>query len=193
MKLEGKGSIKLGINGLVHVVTNILFIAEFKNNLLSVGQLQQKGLAVLFKDNVCKVYHQERGVLMTSRMSTNRLFVVIASITTPQCLQVSGTNDYKLWHRRCRHLSFKDLNTLSQRKMVRGLPTFKDPENVCEDCMIGKQHRDSIPKQSTWRASRRLELIHAEICGLINPSSNGSKMYFITFIDNPSRKTDCCF
>lgn len=60
---------------------------------------------------------------------------------------------------------------------------------MCEDCMVGKQHRDPIPKQSTWRASRRLEWIHADICGPINPSSNGSKRYFITFIDDFSRKT----
>ena len=34
-----------------------------------------------------------------------------------------------------------------------------------------------------------LELVHSDICGPINPSSNGGKRYIITFIDDFSRKT----
>ena len=34
-----------------------------------------------------------------------------------------------------------------------------------------------------------LELVHSDICGPINPISNGGKRYFITFIDDFSRKT----
>lgn len=55
--------------------------------------------------------------------------------------------------------------------------------------MIGKQHCESIPKQSFWRALSRLELVHADICGPIKPESNSKKRYFITFIDDYSRKT----
>ncbi|XP_042450656.1 uncharacterized protein LOC122035309 [Zingiber officinale] len=39
----------------------------------------------------------------------------------------------------------------------------------------GKQHRNAIPKKSLWRASQRLQLVHADICGPINPASNGKK------------------
>lgn len=34
-----------------------------------------------------------------------------------------------------------------------------------------------------------MELIHSDICGPITPTSNGGKRYFITFIDDFSRKT----
>lgn len=33
-----------------------------------------------------------------------------------------------------------------------------------------------------------MELVHSDICGPINPISNGGKRYFITFIDEFSRK-----
>lgn len=56
-------------------------------------------------------------------------------------------------------------------------------QNVC------KQHRESIPKRSLWRASQRLELVHADICGPIKPASNSNKRYLISFIDDFSRKT----
>ncbi|MCI24971.1 ubiquitin carboxyl-terminal hydrolase, partial [Trifolium medium] len=57
--------------------------------------------------------------------------------------------------------------------MVKGLPTLKESEEKCTDCFIGKQHRDNIPKQANWRASKKLELVHYDICGPITPQSNG--------------------
>ena len=71
---------------------------------------------------------------------------------------------------------------------MRGLPSFSEGEIKCSDCLKGKQHRDVIPKKSTWRASSKLELVHADICGPISPVSEGSKRYFICFIDDYSRK-----
>lgn len=55
--------------------------------------------------------------------------------------------------------------------------------------MIGKQHRDSIPHKSNWRATEKLQLVHADIYGPISPSSNNKKRYIICFIDDFTRKT----
>jgi transposase InsO family protein len=46
-----------------------------------------------------------------------------------------------------------------------------------------------LPKKSLWRASKKLQLVHADICGPISPQSNSGKRYIITFIDDYSRKT----
>lgn len=81
------------------------------------------------------------------------------------------------------------MRTLTYKKMVDGLPPFKTPTRLCTDCMTGKQHRDFIPKKSLWRASHRLQLIHADICGPIKPESNSNKRYLLSFIDDFSRKT----
>ncbi|MCI02443.1 retrovirus-related pol polyprotein from transposon tnt 1-94, partial [Trifolium medium] len=87
------------------------------------------------------------------------------------------------------HLSFKGLDALVKREMVKGLPKMKDNHELCSDCVTSKQHRDSIPKNTTWRATAKLELIHSDICGPINPTSNGGCRYFITFTDDFTRKT----
>lgn len=74
--------------------------------------------------------------------------------------------------------------------MVIGIPQIKktdEPEKYV-DCLVGKQHRESVPKKSLWRASRRLQLIHSDLCGPISPASNSDKKYFLTFIDDHSRK-----
>ena len=53
---------------------------------------------------------------------------------------------------------------------------------------MGKQHRESFPRHSQWRASHRLQLVHADICGPVTPESNNGKKYLITFIDDCTRK-----
>jgi transposase InsO family protein len=72
---------------------------------------------------------------------------------------------------------------------VRDLPKIIDSKHVCEDCLVGKQHRDSIPKSSIWKSTKRLELVHSDICGPITPASNSDNKYIMTFIDDFSRKT----
>lgn len=47
MVVEGKGSLYLKINGLNQVIMSVYYVPGMKNNLLSVGQLQQKGLESL--------------------------------------------------------------------------------------------------------------------------------------------------
>jgi hypothetical protein len=78
---------------------------------------------------------------------------------------------------------------LAKKEMVKGLPVIQETEETCEECIIGKQHRDSIPKIANWRATEKLQLVHSDICGPINPTSNGGSRYFITFTDDFSRKT----
>lgn len=73
--------------------------------------------------------------------------------------------------------------------MVAGLPNFNPPTEICEDCIIEKQARDSFPTEKSRRGKRRLELVHSYLCGPINLKSNGGKCYIITFIDDFSRKT----
>jgi transposase InsO family protein len=72
--------------------------------------------------------------------------------------------------------------------MVHGIPQFKIPSTVCATYMVGKQHRDPIPKHNNWRATEKLQLIHADLCGPISPISNSKKRYIICFIDDFTRK-----
>ena len=65
---------------------------------------------------------------------------------------------------------------------------FSTSSVTCTDCINGKQHHDPIPNKSTWRSTQKLELIHADICGLITPISNINKRYILLFIDDYIRK-----
>ncbi|KAK2452968.1 putative mitochondrial protein [Trifolium repens] len=189
MSVMGKGSVKLHINNIVYVISDVYYVPGLKTNLLSIGQLQQKQVTVIFKNDVCKVFHDEKGLLFTTLMSKNRMYVVSAPMITPMCLKTTKQEATLLWHNRYAHLSYRGLSTLSKKQMVKGLPELAETEENCVNCLTGKQSRDSIPKQAKWRASTKLELVHSDICGPINPQSNGGNRYFITFTDDYSRKT----
>jgi hypothetical protein len=189
MAVKGKGNLKLNIEGIVQVITDVYFLPGLKNNLLSIGQLQKKDITIIFKNDQCKVYHASRGLIITSQKSANRMYVINATVISPMCLQTTKESEAKLWHNRYAHLSFKGLSTLVKKEMVKGLPVLQESNETCSDCVIGKQHRDPIPKIANWRASEKLELVHSDICGPINPTSNGGNRYFITFTDDFSRKT----
>lgn len=130
---------------------------------------------------------------MHTSMSGNRMFYLSASMTASNslCLQteVNCERESNLWHRRFGHLNYQGLRTLAYKNLVDGVPVIKVPEKLCEVCLVGKQYRASFPKQSSWRASKKLQLVHSDLCGPIRPVSNNDKRYFISFIDDFSRKT----
>lgn len=134
------------------------------------------------------------GLILQSKMTTNKLFKIMATKNdmnwVSKCLQTIATNELQLWHRRYDHLNHNGLKKLQQHNMVRGLPQMKISEEAekCVSYLVGKQHRESIPKKSVWRSSRRLQLIHSDLCGPISPTSISDKKYILTFIDDYSRK-----
>ena len=86
------------------------------------------------------------------------------------------------------HLSYKGLRILKHKNMVEGLPQIVDPSITCEACIKGNQHRTPIPKYSQWRATKKLGLVHADLCGPITLPSSSEKRYVLCFIDDFSRK-----
>lgn len=185
MSVAGKGSVRLVFNGAAFVVGDVYYFSDLRNNLLSIGQLQEKGLAILIRDGACSIYHPQRGLIVYTLMSANRMFIILnkasasmRSLPQPEeCFHTSSSDLTYLWHQRYGHLSHKGLRTLQFRKMVHGLPQFRASRVVCTDCFNGKQHRNAIPKRSLWRASQVLELIHEDICRPISPASNSGKRY----------------
>lgn len=191
MPVKGKGSIRLEVEGVTQVISEVYYVPELKNNLLSIGQLQEKGLAILIQNGECRVYHPRRGLIMHTHMTSNRMFVVLVNVVphaSSACLGVRSDDIGELWHNRYGHLSITGLNLLQRKELVQGLPKFRVSTNICTSCMKGKQHRKIIPKKSKWRATQQLQLIHSDICGPITPKSYGNKRYLLTFIDDFSRK-----
>lgn len=175
MQVEGKGSLRLEINGIIQVISSVYFISGLRNNMLSIGQLQQKGLRITIEDDMCEVWHkQQKRVLMYSKMFTNRMFVIFAKLKKPRGREVNQVlstmeAEEEMWHCRYGNLNRQSLVNLAEKQMVTGLPKLKSGASACDVCMKGKQNREITPKQSLWKASRGLELVHSDIYGPISP------------------------
>jgi hypothetical protein len=95
----------------------------------------------------------------------------------------------KLWHDWFGHLNYLSLQQLCNQHMVIGLPLVSCRDSVCVGCVLDKHHRDSFDKRVSWNASSPLQLVHSDLCGpLSSPSFSGCN-YFLTFIDDFSRRT----
>jgi len=143
MTMVGKGNICVQINGITQVIYDVYFIPDLKNNLLSFGQLQEKGLSILIQHGSFKVFHPEKGLIMHTSMKGNKMFYVTTTIAPkdPMCMQAETASEKEihLWHYRFGHLNYKGLNTLACKKMVIGLPLLKSLKEICTTCLIGKQ------------------------------------------------------
>jgi len=55
-------------------------------------------------------------------------------------------------------------------------------------CCTGKQARNSYNATIPFNATRKLEVIHYDVCGPFEVKSVGGNRYFMTFIDDFTRK-----
>lgn len=102
MDVVAKGSVQFQIGGITQVLSNVFYVPKLKNNLLSKGKLQDKGLAILIQQGMCKIYHSRRGLIMQTNMSKNRMFYLLASMT-PKCslcmqVEIHSRKESYLWH-----------------------------------------------------------------------------------------------
>ncbi|KAK3013886.1 hypothetical protein RJ639_009283 [Escallonia herrerae] len=133
VNVMGKGDVKIrSKNGFVETISNVLYVPDLKSNLLSVGQLQEKGYIITIQQGACEIYDPTRGAIVVVEMSSNRLFPLkIKSVQS--CLMIEVKDSSWLWHFRYGHLSFGGLKTPQQKNMVTGLPQIAIPSQVCEE------------------------------------------------------------
>ena len=72
--------------------------------------------------------------------------------------------------------------------MAHRLPNISSTTSVCEGCFLGKHHREMFDKVKNWSAKEPLQLIHSNICGPLEVPSISHAIYFLSFIDDFSRK-----
>ncbi|MCO5550787.1 hypothetical protein L7F22_004278 [Adiantum nelumboides] len=102
--------------------------------------------------------------------------------------KTQATQDAELWHARFGHVGYGSLMTLRRHNMVHDLSLLEmPPRHVCEGCVLGKMHRFAFSQDGSVRATRKLQLVHSDVCGPMRTPSVGNCLYFVTFIDDFSR------
>jgi hypothetical protein len=186
IKGVGEASYKLD-SGKPLKMTDILYVPGLKKNLLSISSLEEKGFRVAFVDGE---------VLMWPRGKTINEAIVIGVQEgglyklkghSVSALVHNTINPSELWHRRLAHIHYKALPIVS--KMVTGLPKIQDShEGICKGCAQGKNVKNPFPRSDN-KAKGVLDLVHSYVCGPMSASSLSGYVYYVSFIDDYSRKT----
>ncbi|KAK3012522.1 hypothetical protein RJ639_008008 [Escallonia herrerae] len=72
----GKGRVTVQTKGNSHYISNVLLVPNFKTNLLSVSQLQEKGYEISIKDGLCQIQDERLGLIAQVKMTAYRSMMV---------------------------------------------------------------------------------------------------------------------
>ncbi|KAK2991724.1 hypothetical protein RJ640_004252 [Escallonia rubra] len=116
--VKGKGKIFIELkNGGHQFISNVYNVLEMKANILSMGQLLEKGYGIHMKDMSLYLRDDKKWSLIARvPMSSNMMFLMNIHHEVPKCLKACIIdNQLWLWHLRLGHLKFRE----------RGFSTFK--------------------------------------------------------------------
>ncbi|RVW58633.1 Retrovirus-related Pol polyprotein from transposon TNT 1-94 [Vitis vinifera] len=169
-------------NGSVWLLENVRHIPDLRRNLISVGQLDDEGHAILFVGGTWKVTKGARVLARGKKTGT----LYMTSCPRDTIAVADASTDTSLWHRRLGHMSEKGMKILLSKGK---LPELKSIDfDMCESCILGKQKKVSFLKTGRTPKAEKLELVHTDLWGPSPVASLGGSRYYITFIDDSSRK-----
>ena len=76
VEVSGKGTINVITKHGKKSISDVYFVPSLKHNLISVGQLSQKGYRVIFEKNLCTIFDMPPSNLVITRveMTNNRIY-----------------------------------------------------------------------------------------------------------------------
>jgi hypothetical protein len=192
---EGTGEIVIDLVNSKSKITlhNVLYVPRLDANLMSTPKITDKGHEVRMRKDYAIIVSKKGKVLAHSQKVEDTYILKEVreqnfGKTARPASSASAT--LEVWHNRLGHLNKKDLQKLLEDAHIRVKMEQEAPSKVCEACVLGKIKRKPFPKASQSRMPQRLKLIHTDVGGPIHPTSRGGNKYFITFIDDYSRKAE---
>ncbi|KAL4029866.1 hypothetical protein IC575_008094 [Cucumis melo] len=184
--VKGTGSVQIATHdGMVRILTNVRYVPKLKRNLISLGELDRSGCTIKSENGVMKV---TKGSLVKLRGTLRHgLYVLEGTTVSGSAAIASGkiTDVSMLWHKRLAHVSERGLQALSQQGLLGGVKNVELP--FCEHCIMGKSTRVKFGK-GKHTTKGILDYIHSDLWGPTKEVSMGGSRYFISIIDDFSRK-----
>ncbi|KAG7533536.1 Zinc finger CCHC-type superfamily [Arabidopsis thaliana x Arabidopsis arenosa] len=182
-RIRGKGNIERDDQPSL---INVYYVEGLKANLISISQLCDDGLKVIFTRTDCKAVDENGNTVLCGVRSGNNCYMWKASDI---CLSVS-VNDLELWHKRLGHMNVQTLIKIVNAGVGRGVPKLSDKlDAVCSACNKGKQIKVNHKKIPEIGSKKILELIHMDLMGPVQVESINGKKYIFVLVDDFSRYT----
>jgi gag-polypeptide of LTR copia-type/Integrase core domain/GAG-pre-integrase domain len=192
---KGKGTIEMELNvndkQITGTISNVLHVPELRTNLFSIDKALSRNLTIEWAPNKATFLHKKLPIMTASKRGT--MFFINGSVIRPEVnIAIDEKNESKTWHERLGHIGIQNLQHMAKNKIVNGLPEELGNLPFCEDCAMNKLTRVKFP-HSKNHSNYALKIVHSDLCGPMKTQTpNGSK-YFLTFIDDYSRKAHVYF
>ena len=171
-------------NGTRLVLKNVKHIPDIRFNFISVGRLVDEGFCNTFYGDVWKL---TKGAMVVARgKKCETLYLMRANLVKDRINVVEDEDTIELWHQRLSHISEKGLAVLAKKGLLSGVKGTHLKRRA--HCLTGKQNRVSFKNSSSSKKPNVLDLVHSDVCGLMKTRSLGGAFYFVTFMDDHSRK-----
>uniref|UniRef100_A0A2N9GEX0 Integrase catalytic domain-containing protein n=1 Tax=Fagus sylvatica TaxID=28930 RepID=A0A2N9GEX0_FAGSY len=183
----GMGTIKIKMSdGVVRTLEEVRHIPDMRKNLISLGTLDSKGYSYKSENGIMKV-SKGAMVVMTGQKISSNVYKLLGNTILGGVAVVaeSEDDDTLLWHMRLGHISERGMRELHKRNLLTGIKSCK--LDFCKYCIMGKQCRVRF-KTATHKTKGILDYVHSDIWGPVRTPSKGGTQYFMSFIDDYSRK-----
>ena len=172
----------MDIPGLL-VFEDVWYVDGLKANLLSISQICDNGLNVLFTKYGCEILDDGGDCMCVGVRTTDNCYRLTPSISN-KCFSAK-IDQVDLWHQRLGHANHKQLEKISKCDAVVSLPKFEKIDKcICGPCQIGKQIKSKHPSVTSVQTSRPLELLHIDLMGPARVQSLGGKKYILVVVDD---------
>ena len=184
---KGKGDISVTLkNGEILLIQNVLYLPDLKTNILSLEKLDDQGCKTSLSNGFLTVHDRVGRLLTKTKKTSGNMYKMKIDINEECSVIKEEESEAWLWHKRFCHQSFYTLQDMIRGDLVKGLPHFRSPNEVCTHCISSKHSRAPF-SSSSFKALSVLELLHMDICGPISPQKIGGKRYFFLIVDDYSR------
>jgi hypothetical protein len=158
-------------------LNDVTLVDRLRYNLLSVSQLCDADLSVLFRKSDSHVLDSSgKRVCDISRIGNVFQADFSSAQSSLRCLISQSSFELWKWHRRLGHLSFDLLYRLSGLGLLRGLPLLKfESDLVCAPCRHGKMIAASHSSINTMMTEHTGQLLHMDTVGPSRVCSMGGK------------------
>ncbi|XP_024009305.1 uncharacterized protein LOC112084409 [Eutrema salsugineum] len=119
-------------------LANVYLVHGLQANLISISQLCDEGLTVVFTKTDCRAVDGVGKIILQGIRSGNNCYMWNSSCKEEKCF--TARDDLHLWHQRLGHMNVRSLANLVDKEIVRGVPKVKGVDkSVCGPCTQGKQ------------------------------------------------------
>jgi len=189
---DGSKSVIRGIGTIdipgLPVFKDVWYVDGLKANLLSISQICDNGLNVLFTKYECEILDGGGDCMYIGVRTADNYYGITPSISN-KCFSAK-INQVDFWHQWLGHASHKQLEKISKCDAVISLPKFENIEKcICGPCQMGKQVKSKHLSVTEAQTSKPLELLHIELIGPTRVQILGGKKYILVVVDDFTRYT----